>query len=52
VVAYPAKGQLTSEVVTRGFEFPDMGIKVIDIEQERVILDSNGTQVSLQLEER
>lgn len=52
VVAYPAKGQLTSEVVTRGFEFPDMGIKVIDIEQERVILDANGTQVSLQLEER
>ncbi|MCC6796714.1 MAG: hypothetical protein IT366_16460 [Candidatus Hydrogenedentes bacterium] len=52
VVAYPMKGQLTSEVVTRGFEFPDLGIKVIDIEQERVILDANGTQVSLQLEER
>lgn len=52
VVAYPMKGQLTSEVVTRGYEFPDMNIQVIDIEQERVILDANGTQVSLQLEER
>ncbi|NUM52176.1 MAG: hypothetical protein HUU46_00900 [Candidatus Hydrogenedentes bacterium] len=52
VVSYPMKGQLTSEVVTRGFEFADMNIKVIDVEQERVILDANGTQVSLQLEER
>jgi hypothetical protein len=52
VVSYPVKGQLSSEVITRGYSFPDLGIKVIDIEQERVILDANGTQVSLQLEER
>jgi hypothetical protein len=52
VVTYPVKGQLTSEVVARGYTFPDLNIKVIDVEQERVILDAGGTQVSLQLEER
>ncbi len=52
VVTYPVKGQLTSEVVTRGYTFPDLNIKVVDVEQERVILDADGTQVSLQLEER
>ena len=52
VVSYPVKGELTSEVVTRGYTFPDTNLRVIDIEQERVILDANGTQVSLQLEER
>lgn len=52
VVSYPVRGQLTSEVVTRGYSFPDLDIKVLDIEQERVILSANGAQVSLQLEER
>lgn len=52
VVSYPVRGQLTSEVVTRGYAFPDLDIKVLDIEQERVILSVNGAQVSLQLEER
>lgn len=52
VVSYPLNGQLTSEVVTRGFKFGDLGIVVNDIEMERVILNVNGTLVSLQLEER
>ena len=52
VVTYPVKGQLTSEVVTRGYTFPDINVSVVDIEQERVILDTSGTQISLQLEER
>ncbi len=52
VVTYPVKGQLTSEVVTRGYVFPDLDVTVVDVEQERVILEASGTQISLQLEER
>lgn len=52
VVSYPVKGELTSEVVTRGYTFPDTKIVVVDVEQDRVVLDASGTQVSLQLEER
>ncbi|MDZ4860352.1 MAG: hypothetical protein SGI88_15350 [Candidatus Hydrogenedentes bacterium] len=52
VVTYPVKGELTSEVITRGFTFPESGIVVSDIDQEHVVLDANGTLVSLQLEER
>jgi len=52
VVTYPVKGSLATEVITRGFKFPDLGIVVNDIESERVVLNANGTLVSLQLEER
>ena len=52
VVTFPMNGELTSEVISRGFEFPNSGIVVNDIDQTRVVLDANGTLVSLQLEER
>ena len=52
VVTYPVNGQLTSEVVTRGFQFPELNVVVNDIEMERVVLNVNNTLVSLQLEER
>ena len=52
VISYPVNGQLTSDVVTRGYKFADLDIVVNDIESERVILNVGGSLVSLQLEER
>ncbi len=52
VVSFPVQGETISEVVTRGFEFPDMGVTVHDIEKDRVILNINGVEVPIELEER
>lgn len=52
VVRFPVQGETISEVVTRGFEFPDMGVTVHDIETDRVILNINGVEVPIELEER
>jgi hypothetical protein len=52
VVRFPVQGEMISEVVTRGFEFPDMGVTVHDIETDRVTLNVNGMLVPIELEER
>ena len=52
VVTFPINGELVSEVITRGYQFPESKIVVNDIDESRVVLDANGTLVSLQLEER
>jgi hypothetical protein len=52
VVSYPFQGELVSEVVTRGFEFPGMGIRVNDIERDRILLNVDGVLVPIELQER
>lgn len=52
VIRFPVQGESISEVVTRGFEFPDMGVTVHNIEKDRVILNINGVEVPIELEER
>lgn len=52
VVTFPSQGALTNEVVSRGFTFPGTEITVTDIQQDRVVLNAKGAQVTLQLEER
>ncbi len=52
VVRFPVQGELISEVVTRGFEFPDMGVTVHDIETDRVTLNVDGMLIPIELEER
>ncbi|MBX7257481.1 MAG: hypothetical protein K1Y02_14045 [Candidatus Hydrogenedentes bacterium] len=43
---------INDDIVTRGFEFPDTGVKVHDIEKDRVILNLNNVLVPLEMEER
>lgn len=52
VVRFPVQGEMISEVVTRGFEFPELGVTVHDIETDRVTLNVNGMLVPIELEER
>jgi hypothetical protein len=52
VVRFPVQGDTISEVVTRGFEFPEMGVTIHDIEANRIILNINGVEVPIELEER
>ena len=52
VIRFPVQGETISEVVTRGFEFPDLGVTVHDIQTDRVILNINGVEVPIELEER
>lgn len=52
VVVFPVQGEKTSEVVSRGYKFPDMDVSVHDIETDRIILNINGVLVPIELEER
>ncbi|MCC6487793.1 MAG: hypothetical protein IT364_09860 [Candidatus Hydrogenedentes bacterium] len=52
VVSFPVQGEQVTEIVTRGYAFPDMGVTVHDIETDRVKLNINGMLVPIELEER
>ncbi|GMV94794.1 MAG: hypothetical protein AMXMBFR82_45720 [Candidatus Hydrogenedentota bacterium] len=52
VVRFPVQGEVISEVVTRGFEFPELGVTVHDIETDRVTLNVDGMLIPIELEER
>ncbi len=43
---------INEDIVSRGFVFPDTGVKVHDIEKDRVILSVNNVLVPLEMEER
>ncbi|MFA6244617.1 MAG: hypothetical protein WC655_26980 [Candidatus Hydrogenedentales bacterium] len=43
---------INEDIVSRGFVFPDTGVKVHDIEKNRVILNVNNVLVPLEMEER
>lgn len=52
VVSFPIQGEQVTEIITRGYAFPDLGVTVHDIETDRVILNINGVLVPIELEER
>lgn len=52
VVTYPFQGELVNEVVTRGYEFAGMGVRVNDIERDRILLNVDGVLVPIELQER
>ena len=52
VVSFPIQGEQVSEIITRGYTFPELGVTVHDIETDRVVLNINGVLVPIELEER